>query len=240
MKVVVLSNFLKFVFEGSQSQLSLASEEELVEVINFLSGAPLRRRTPMADEKDTQTVTGSHVMSTDSGMGSCLSVASSYFTPTGSVSGHGREGERKTSSDSQGSCGDEVVAHPKVTNKRHKGKSPVTSPSRDKFRKKEIASTEISKDKGETKISSALDTKVIDNKKVSESMKSTNQTANTSSSTNPTPNSNSPTNQTASSSSPLNQTASGSSPVNQDAPGLDIQPPREEKEHEGIFHFFLR
>ena len=135
--------------KGSQSQLSLASEEELVEVINFLSGAPLRRRTPVSDEKDTNTVIGSHVMSTDSGMGSCLSVASSYFTPTGSVAGRSEEGERKISSDSQGSGGDDVVPHPKVS-KKHKGKSPSSSPSKDKFRKQHPVPTEAVQDKEKT------------------------------------------------------------------------------------------
>lgn len=165
----------------------------------------------MPDEKDTHTVSGSHVMSTDSGMGSCLSVASSYFTPTGSMTGSNQEpGKRKTSSDSHVSCGEDVVSHPKVANKKHRGKSPTSSPSKDKSHKKEAVSNEKAQHKGETNNISAQEKKTID-RKVSEPKNGTKQTA-----------------------------SSGSSPVSQEIPDSKVQPTEKEKSVAGICMFLWR
>ena len=66
-------------FSVSQSELSLASQEELTEVINFLSGAPIKLR--LLNEDDTNTsMAESHMTPIDSGLGSIYSVALSSVT----------------------------------------------------------------------------------------------------------------------------------------------------------------
>lgn len=66
-------------FSGCQSELSLASQEELTEVINFLSGAPIKRRL-LNDDDSNRSVAESHMTPVDSGLGSIYSGALSSVT----------------------------------------------------------------------------------------------------------------------------------------------------------------
>ena len=66
-------------FSGCQSELSLASQEELTEVINFLSGAPIKRRL-LNDDDSNRSVAESHLTPVDSGLGSIYSGALSSVT----------------------------------------------------------------------------------------------------------------------------------------------------------------
>ena len=68
-----------FFLPASQSEFSLASQEELTEVINFLSGAPIKLRL-LNDEEANQSLVESHVTPVDSGLGSILSVSMSGVT----------------------------------------------------------------------------------------------------------------------------------------------------------------
>ena len=67
-----------FFSADSQSELSLASQEELTEVINFLSGAPIKLRL-LNDDADS-SLADSHMTPIDSGLGSIYSVALSSIT----------------------------------------------------------------------------------------------------------------------------------------------------------------
>lgn len=63
----------------SHSEVSLASQEELTEVINFLSGAPIKLR--LLSEDDTNpSMAESHMTPVDSGLGSIYSAALSSIT----------------------------------------------------------------------------------------------------------------------------------------------------------------
>lgn len=66
---------------NSQSELSLASQEELTEVINFLSGAPIKLRL-LNDDDTNRSMAESHMTPIDSGLGSIYSVALSSVTQT--------------------------------------------------------------------------------------------------------------------------------------------------------------
>ena len=63
----------------SQSELSLASQEELTEVINFLSGAPIKLRL-LSEEDTNPSMAESHMTPVDSGLGSIYSAALSSIT----------------------------------------------------------------------------------------------------------------------------------------------------------------
>lgn len=72
--------------QNSQSELSLASQEELTEVINFLSGAPIKLRL-LNDDETNPSMAESHMTPIDSGLGSIYSMALSTVTQA-SVSGN--------------------------------------------------------------------------------------------------------------------------------------------------------
>ncbi|XP_015766890.1 PREDICTED: uncharacterized protein KIAA0355-like [Acropora digitifera] len=69
----------KSTMQSCQSELSLASQEELTEVINFLSGAPIKRRL-LNDDDSNRSVAESHMTPVDSGLGSIYSGALSSVT----------------------------------------------------------------------------------------------------------------------------------------------------------------
>ncbi|XP_067053519.1 uncharacterized protein [Acropora muricata] len=69
----------KSTMQSCQSELSLASQEELTEVINFLSGAPIKRRL-LNDDDSNRSVAESHMTPIDSGLGSIYSGALSSVT----------------------------------------------------------------------------------------------------------------------------------------------------------------
>ncbi len=77
--------FAKTLFSSdSQSELSLASQEELTEVINFLSGAPIKLRL-LSDDDTNPSMADSHMTPVDSGLGSIYSVALSNITQPSSA-----------------------------------------------------------------------------------------------------------------------------------------------------------
>ena len=63
----------------SHSELSLASQEELTEVINFLSGAPIKLRL-LSEDGANPSMAESHMTPVDSGLGSIYSAALSSIT----------------------------------------------------------------------------------------------------------------------------------------------------------------
>ena len=63
----------------SHSELSLASQEELTEVINFLSGAPIKLRL-LSEDEINPSMAESHMTPVDSGLGSIYSAALSSIT----------------------------------------------------------------------------------------------------------------------------------------------------------------
>ena len=67
-----------------QSELSLASQEELTEVINFLSGAPIKLRLLNEDDVNP-SMAESHMTPIDSGLGSIYSMAMSNVTQPSST-----------------------------------------------------------------------------------------------------------------------------------------------------------
>lgn len=68
-----------YVSVDSHSELSLASQEELTEVINFLSGAPIKLRL-LSDDDTNPSMAESHMTPVDSGLGSIYSAALSSVT----------------------------------------------------------------------------------------------------------------------------------------------------------------
>ncbi|KAK3746763.1 hypothetical protein QZH41_013592 [Actinostola sp. cb2023] len=75
---------LKPTLSDSQSQLSVASQQELDEVIKFLSGTPLKHRISChSDNVDNS----SHITPADSGLGSSLSIALSTVAQPSTVAG---------------------------------------------------------------------------------------------------------------------------------------------------------
>ncbi|KAJ7383155.1 hypothetical protein OS493_030307 [Desmophyllum pertusum] len=70
--------------QNSQSELSLASQEELTEVINFLSGAPIKLRL-LSDDDTNPSMAESHMTPVDSGLGSIFSMALSNITQPSSA-----------------------------------------------------------------------------------------------------------------------------------------------------------
>lgn len=64
--------------------MSLASQEELTEVINFLSGAPIKLRL-LSDDDTNPSMAESHMTPVDSGLGSIFSMALSNITQPSSA-----------------------------------------------------------------------------------------------------------------------------------------------------------
>lgn len=83
----------------SHSELSLASQEELTEVINFLSGAPIKLR--LLSEDDTNpSMAESHMTPVDSGLGSIYSAAlSSVMQASTATTSAGEKTDNKASLD---------------------------------------------------------------------------------------------------------------------------------------------
>lgn len=80
-----------------QSELSLASQEELTDVINFLSGAPIKHRL-ISDDDANASMAESHMTPIDSGLGSIYSVPLSNITvPSSAAACPSEETEYKES-----------------------------------------------------------------------------------------------------------------------------------------------
>lgn len=87
----------KSLFLDCQSELSLASQEELTDVINFLSGAPIKHRL-LSDDDANPSMAESHMTPIDSGLGSIYSVALSNITvPSSATACPNEETEKKES-----------------------------------------------------------------------------------------------------------------------------------------------
>lgn len=112
----------------SHSELSLASQEELTEVINFLSGAPIKLR--LLSEDDTNpSMAESHMTPVDSGLGSIYSVALSSVTQTSTVPMCASEktDNRESLDEATASCSQSETKERVITTDVHSSKSAEPS-----------------------------------------------------------------------------------------------------------------
>lgn len=114
--------------QNSHSELSLASQEELTEVINFLSGAPIKLRL-LSEDETNPSMAESHMTPVDSGLGSIYSVALSSVTQTSTVPTCASEktDNRESLDEATASCSQSETKERVITTDVHSTKSAEPS-----------------------------------------------------------------------------------------------------------------
>ena len=108
--------------------MSLASQEELTEVINFLSGAPIKLRL-LSEDDTNRSMAESHMTPVDSGLGSIYSVALSSVMQTSTAPSCSSEKteNRESLGDATASCSQSETKERALTPDVHSCKSAEPS-----------------------------------------------------------------------------------------------------------------